>query len=72
MSGTSADAEVGLGELVGGALRGAGAGEGDDDPPAVARPAAHLLDGLRHVAGEAVDGRGVEGDVLVVVLGLRA
>ena len=30
------DAEVGLGELVGGALRGPGPGEGDDDPPALA------------------------------------
>ena len=66
------DAEVGLGELVGGALGGARAGEGDDDPPAVAVPAAHLLDRLAARRREALDGGGVEGDVLVVVLGVAA
>src|SRR4029079_11253068 len=54
-----------------GALGGARPGEGDDDPPAVARPGAHLLDGPGHVTGEALDRGRVEGDVLVVVLGLE-
>src|SRR3982751_3628709 len=62
-------AEVGLGELVGRALGGAGPGERDDDPPALPGPGTDLLDGPRKVAGEAVDGRGLEGDLLVVVLG---
>src|SRR5919107_1211872 len=64
-------AEVGLGELFGGALRGAGTGEGHHHPPAVAGPGAQLLNRARDVAGEALDGRRVEGDVGVVVLALQ-